>query len=221
LDDGLIVALRRVESECQPLRHNRATLHAEALLGHRRDQRGRLFLLGLLAAEHWFYATCAGGSASASWRLHGPFSTSPCRSCSTWDAGAGGRAAAYLVASVAGGIAGAAAGYALGAARRRARRRLTRRRDRRHRRAAYEAPTDAQAPPSAGRRVRPRGRVALRPEPRPSRKVAVLALMDTASTSSDARDRGEARRRHIIASRRLSPMTRSLASGVQRLLGTR
>ena len=30
------------------------------------------------------------------------------------DAGAGGRAAAYLVASVAGGLAGAAAGYALG-----------------------------------------------------------------------------------------------------------
>ena len=92
----------------------RLTLHTEALIWSTVGINiVGSFLLGLLAAEHWFSGTSARRSAwdsSAASRRSPP---SACRSC--WRPTAGVREGrGLLAASVVGGIAAAALGYWLG-----------------------------------------------------------------------------------------------------------
>jgi CrcB protein len=93
----------------------RLTLHSEALLWATVGINvAGSFLLGLLAAEHWFSRDVREALGVGFLGGFTTFSTFSVQIVLDVDAGAGARAAAYLVASVAGGIAGAAAGYALG-----------------------------------------------------------------------------------------------------------
>ena len=93
----------------------RLTLHSDALIWATvAINVAGSFLLGLLAAEHWFSRDVREALGVGFLGGFTTFSTFSVQVVLDVDGGAVGRAAAYLVASVAGGIVGAAAGYVLG-----------------------------------------------------------------------------------------------------------
>src|SRR6188474_2719194 len=93
----------------------RLTIHTEALLWTTVGINiAGSFLLGLLAAEHWFdrdYREALGVGFLGGFTT---FSTFSVQIVLEVDSGEPGRAAGYLLASVVGGIAAATAGYVLG-----------------------------------------------------------------------------------------------------------
>ena len=96
---------------------SRLTLHHESLLWATVGINiSGSFLLGLLAAEPWFSRDLREAIGVGLLGGFTTFSTFSVQIVLDVDAGEPGRAALYLVASVAGGIAAAAAGFALGRA---------------------------------------------------------------------------------------------------------
>ena len=94
---------------------SRMTLHSEALIWSTVGINiVGSFLLGLLVAEDWFGRDLREGLGVGFLGGFTTFSTFSVQIVLEADAGEPGRAAAYLLASVAGGILAAAAGYALG-----------------------------------------------------------------------------------------------------------
>ena len=94
---------------------SRLTLHSEALLWTTVGINVvGSFLLGLLAAEHWFSRDTREALGVGFLGGFTTFSTFSVQVVMEVDAGRSDRAAAYLVASVVGGIAAATAGYVLG-----------------------------------------------------------------------------------------------------------
>lgn len=94
---------------------SRLTLHTEALLWSTLGINiVGSFLLGLLAAEHWFDRDVREAIGVGFLGGFTTFSTFSVQVVLDVDAGEPARAGAYLVASVVGGVAAAAAGYALG-----------------------------------------------------------------------------------------------------------
>jgi CrcB protein len=93
----------------------RVTLHSEALIWTTVgiNVLGS-FLLGLLAAEHWFSRDLREALGVGFLGGFTTFSTFSVQIVLEVDGGKSGKAAAYLVASVVGGILAAAAGYGLG-----------------------------------------------------------------------------------------------------------
>jgi fluoride exporter len=93
----------------------RLTLHTEALIWTTVgiNVLGS-FLLGLLAAEHWFSRDLREALGVGFLGGFTTFSTFSVQVVLEVDSGNSAKAAAYLAASVVGGIAAAAAGYALG-----------------------------------------------------------------------------------------------------------
>jgi fluoride exporter len=93
----------------------RLTLHTDALLWSTVaiNVLGS-FLLGLLAAEHWFSRDVREGIGVGLLGGFTTFSTFSVQVVLEVDGGKPAKAAAYVLASVVGGIAAAAAGYALG-----------------------------------------------------------------------------------------------------------
>jgi CrcB protein len=93
----------------------RWTLHSEALLWTTVGINvAGSFMLGLLAAEHWFSRDTREALGVGFLGGFTTFSTFSVQVVLEVDAGRSQRAAAYLAASVIGGIAAATAGYALG-----------------------------------------------------------------------------------------------------------
>jgi CrcB protein len=94
---------------------SRLTIHTEALIWTTVGVNiVGSFLLGLLAAEHWFTRDLREALGVGFLGGFTTFSTFSVQVVLEVDGGNSGKAVAYLVASVAGGIAAAAAGYALG-----------------------------------------------------------------------------------------------------------
>jgi CrcB protein len=93
----------------------RLTLHTEALLWSTvAINIAGSFLLGLLAAEHWFSRDVREAIGVGFLGGFTTFSTFSVQIVLEVDAGRTDRAALYLAASVIGGVAAATAGYALG-----------------------------------------------------------------------------------------------------------
>jgi CrcB protein len=93
----------------------RLTLHSDALLWSTVGINiAGSFLLGLLAADHWFSRDLREGLGVGLLGGFTTFSTFSVQVVLEVDGGKPGKAAAYVAASVIGGIAAAAAGYALG-----------------------------------------------------------------------------------------------------------
>src|SRR3954451_22661886 len=93
----------------------RLTLHTEALIWSTVGINiAGSFLLGLLAAEHWFSRDVREALGVGFLGGFTTFSTFSVQIVMETDGGNTGRAALYLVLSVVGGVAAAAAGYALG-----------------------------------------------------------------------------------------------------------
>ena len=93
----------------------RLTLHTEALIWSTVGINiAGSFLLGLLAAEHWFSRDVREAIGVGFLGGFTTFSTFSVQIVLETDGGKPGKAAAYLAVSVIGGIAAAAAGYALG-----------------------------------------------------------------------------------------------------------
>ena len=94
---------------------SRATMHSDALIWTTVgiNVLGS-FLLGLLAAEHWFSRDVREGIGVGFLGGFTTFSTFSVQVVLETDGGRPGVAAAYVVASVVGGIAAAALGYWLG-----------------------------------------------------------------------------------------------------------
>jgi CrcB protein len=93
----------------------RLTLHTEALIWSTVGINVvGSFLLGLLAAEHWFSRDTREALGVGFLGGFTTFSTVSVQVVLEADGGRPGKAAWYLLASVVGGIAAAAAGYALG-----------------------------------------------------------------------------------------------------------
>ena len=91
------------------------TLHTEALLWSTvASTVVGSFFLGLLVAEHWFSRDVREAIGVGFLGGFTTFSTFSAQIVLEADGGRPGKAALYLVASVAGGIAAATAGYALG-----------------------------------------------------------------------------------------------------------
>ena len=94
---------------------SRLTLHSEALIWSTVGINvAGSFLLGLLAAEHWFSRDLREGLGVGFLGGLTTFSTFSVQVVLEADAGEPGRAAVYVLVSVVGGIIAAAAGYALG-----------------------------------------------------------------------------------------------------------
>ena len=93
----------------------RLTLHSEALIWSTVGINVvGSFLLGLLAAEHWFSRDVREAIGVGFLGGFTTFSTFSVQAVLEVDAGEPARAIAYVLASVAGGLAAATAGYALG-----------------------------------------------------------------------------------------------------------
>ena len=93
----------------------RLTLHTEALIWSTvAINVAGSFLLGVLAAEHWFSRDVREALGVGLLGGFTTFSTFSVQVVLETDAGKLGKAAIYIAASVIGGIAAAAAGYALG-----------------------------------------------------------------------------------------------------------
>ena len=93
----------------------RLTLHTEALIWTTVGINViGSFLLGLLAAEHWFSRDVREAIGVGLLGGFTTFSTFSVQVVLETDAGKPGKAMVYIAASVIGGIAAAAAGYALG-----------------------------------------------------------------------------------------------------------
>ena len=93
----------------------RLTLHTEALIWSTvAINVVGSFLLGVLAAEHWFSRDVREALGVGLLGGFTTFSTFSVQVVLETDAGKPGKALAYVAASVVGGIAAAAAGYALG-----------------------------------------------------------------------------------------------------------
>jgi CrcB protein len=93
----------------------KATLHTDALLWSTVGINvAGSFLLGLLAAEHWFSRDVREALGVGFLGGFTTFSTFSVQIVMDVDGGAPWRAGAYLVASVVGGIAAATCGYVLG-----------------------------------------------------------------------------------------------------------
>lgn len=93
----------------------RLTLHTDALVWSTvAINIAGSFLLGLLVAEHWFDRDLREGIGVGFLGGFTTFSTFSVQIVLEVDSGEPGRAAAYLLLSVAGGIAAATAGYVLG-----------------------------------------------------------------------------------------------------------
>ena len=93
----------------------RLTLHTEALLWTTVGINVvGSFLLGLLAAEHWFSRDAREAIGVGFLGGFTTFSTFSVQVVLEVDGGRSGKAVAYVIASVAGGIAAATAGYVLG-----------------------------------------------------------------------------------------------------------
>ena len=93
----------------------RLTLHTEALLWSTAGINVvGSFLLGLLAAEHWFSRDMREALGVGFLGGFTTFSTFSVQAVSRWTAGGRRRAVAYVAVSVVGGIAAATAGYVLG-----------------------------------------------------------------------------------------------------------
>ena len=93
----------------------RLTLHTEALIWSTvAINVVGSFLLGLLAAEHWFSRDIREGLGVGLLGGFTTFSTFSVQVVLDVDGGKPGKALLYLLLSVLGGIAAAAAGYALG-----------------------------------------------------------------------------------------------------------
>lgn len=93
----------------------RLTLHSDALIWTTVGINVfGSFLLGLLAAEHWFSRDVREALGVGFLGGFTTFSTFSVQIVLEVDAGNSSKATAYLAASVAGGIAAAAAGYVLG-----------------------------------------------------------------------------------------------------------
>jgi fluoride exporter len=94
---------------------SRLTLHSEALIWTTVGINiVGSFLLGMLAAEHWFSRDVREALGVGFLGGFTTFSTFSVQIVLEVDGGNSEKAAAYLVASVAGGIAAAAVGFALG-----------------------------------------------------------------------------------------------------------
>lgn len=94
---------------------SRLTLHTEALIWTTVGINvAGSFLLGLLAAEHWFSRDLREAIGVGFLGGFTTFSTFSVQVVLEVDGGRTDKAAAYLIASVAGGVAAAAAGFALG-----------------------------------------------------------------------------------------------------------
>jgi CrcB protein len=94
---------------------SRLTLHSEALIWTTVGINiVGSFLLGLLAAEHWFSRDLREALGVGFLGGFTTFSTFSVQIVLEVDGGNSGRAAVYLAASVVGGIAAAAAGFVLG-----------------------------------------------------------------------------------------------------------
>jgi CrcB protein len=94
---------------------SRLTLHTEGLLWMTAGiNLAGSFLLGLLAAEHWFGRDAREALGVGFLGGFTTFSTFSVQVVLEADGGRPGKAAVYLVVSVVGGVAAAAAGYALG-----------------------------------------------------------------------------------------------------------
>jgi CrcB protein len=93
----------------------RLTLHTEALIWSTVGINiGGSFLLGLLAAEHWFSRDVREALGVGFLGGFTTFSTFSVQIVLESDGGHTGKAVAYLFASVVGGVAAAALGYLLG-----------------------------------------------------------------------------------------------------------
>jgi CrcB protein len=93
----------------------RLTLHSEALIWSTvAINIVGSFLLGLLAAEHWFSRDVREALGVGFLGGFTTFSTFSVQIVLETDGGRPGKAAGYLAASVVGGVAAAALGYALG-----------------------------------------------------------------------------------------------------------
>jgi len=113
----LLVAIGGVLGVLARFGISRLTLHHESLLWATVGINiSGSFLLGLLAAEPWFSRDLREAIGVGLLGGFTTFSTFSVQIVLDVDAGEPGRAALYLVASVAGGIAAAAAGFALGRA---------------------------------------------------------------------------------------------------------
>jgi len=113
----LVVAIGGVLGVLARFGISRLTLHHESLLWATVGINiSGSFLLGLLAAEPWFSRDLREAIGVGLLGGFTTFSTFSVQIVLDVDAGEPGRAALYLVASVAGGIAAAAAGFALGRA---------------------------------------------------------------------------------------------------------
>jgi CrcB protein len=96
---------------------SRLTLHHESLIWATVGiNLAGSFLLGLLAAEHWFSRDVREALGVGFLGGFTTFSTFSVQVVLEMDAGRADRAALYVVVSVVGGVAAAAAGYALGRA---------------------------------------------------------------------------------------------------------
>lgn len=94
---------------------NRLTLHTDALVWSTVGINVvGSFLLGLLAAEHWFSRDVREGLGVGLLGGFTTFSTFSVQAVLETEAGKPGRALLYVTASVVGGLAAAVLGYALG-----------------------------------------------------------------------------------------------------------